>query len=587
MKYFSGKTFLKNTILTLCLLLLLPELVFADKPQSTGPVRVNGKTLEVKEGNFYTPYQIKGFCYEPTPKGESPDGQWRANPSIALPIYQRDFPVIKSISANSVYSIRQVTPFLMGKAKDNGIKVIAGFWIDPMDNLSDSNIRSSYIGLFRNYVYAYRGHSALLFWAIGNDSASYKALNGIDDIYSFFNAMAQEAYIAEGAAYHPVAVIHRAPANNEYIDLGPGNPADDAATSNIDIWGTVAFRRDAAGYSSFLDPTNGMNSKTAKPIWVAQWGHDVFHTTTPNTAGYEDETEQVNNNGPLAAYFINPANRGKLIGATFMEYSDEWSRALGSSTMTQEKIGLPNTNILSDSFFNFEYLGAYKIVNGGVSPNVLQPRLLADTLKQYWDTKEASANIYPGYNQIGLSILPYNLPAPYKASDFIQYMAGQGINVELIMQWDNGWKTCINNGSPPTNDFNLNVDEGIFVKAASTGVFIVSGTDIILPRAVNLKNGWNLISIPKNVSVDTGAELLEQINSQGGDARAIMIWDGSAWILTDITDPVPNPQTLSKNNRSYFIRSYSSFTWQMQGSMLKFIAGQISQKQRTPVLADE
>ncbi|MDP3789367.1 MAG: hypothetical protein Q8R48_03075, partial [Candidatus Omnitrophota bacterium] len=386
---------MKKTITIACLLLLFAisclETVHA-KLQSEGPVRINGEAVEVKVGGTYKPYNIKGLCYQPTPVGQAPDGAWRTSPTAAPPIYARDFQKIQDIKANTVYTFRQVNDMLMDAAADKNIKVIAGFWINSADNLSDANVRTNYITSFMAYVNTYKNHSAVLFWAIGNDTAGYTATNPAD-IYSLFNEMAQAAYdaemVGESPRYHPVAVIHRAPVNNEYNDLGVGNIADDAVTPNIDIWGTIVYRQDTAAYGTFLST---INTRTNKPIWIAQWGHDAYHTTQtspPPPAGSENETEQNDNNVPIANYFTKTVLPNDLIGGTYMEYSDEWCRA--GSNSAQNTGGVPNTNILSDGFRNMEYMGVYKIADGGTDPaaDVITARELFSGLQAVWNPNMA------------------------------------------------------------------------------------------------------------------------------------------------------------------------------------------------------
>ena len=179
--------------------------------------------------------------------------------------------------------------------------------------------------------------------------------------------------------------------------------------------------------------------------------------------------------------------------------------------------------------------------------------------------EEVSIDLHVDFNQICFSVMPQGLPSPYKASQLIQDMASQGITIDIAMQWDGSWWIS-HRVDLPFTDFDLNLDQGIFVNAVSdtynAGRWTIRGDRIALPKSINLYEGWNLVSIPMTVAFDTAIEALQQINSQGGTADVMMWWDGSWWISSQVDLPFTD-QNLVKG-KSYFIRCYSNSTWHME-----------------------
>ena len=180
--------------------------------------------------------------------------------------------------------------------------------------------------------------------------------------------------------------------------------------------------------------------------------------------------------------------------------------------------------------------------------------------------EKVSTDIHAAFNQICFSVMPQDLPSPYKASQLIQDMTLQGLTIDIVMQWDSGiWKSY--KAGLPFTDFDLNLDDGIFVDAVSdqwnAGTWTLNGKKIALPKTVNLCEGWNLVSIPNSLSATSVIQALQQINSQGGTADVMMWWDSGWWISTQVDLPFTDQQ-LVKNGRSYFIRCSSNSKWEKQ-----------------------
>ena len=178
--------------------------------------------------------------------------------------------------------------------------------------------------------------------------------------------------------------------------------------------------------------------------------------------------------------------------------------------------------------------------------------------------EQISVNLHIGYNQFGFTVLPQNLPSPYKASQLIKDMAAQGIAIKIAMQWDDGW--AAHQVDLPFTDFNLNLDQGIFVSTISStyhaGTWTMKGRKIKLPKAFNLTQGWNLVNTPTTISAHTAIQALQQINSQGGTADVMMWWDGDGWVATQIDLPFTDQQIMKE--KSYFIRCANKSVWSIE-----------------------
>ncbi|HXC07036.1 MAG TPA: hypothetical protein VNZ86_19890, partial [Bacteroidia bacterium] len=247
-----------------------------------------------------------------------------------------------------------ITAETLNEANDHGLKVIAGFWVNPIGSLNcsvspcmytlntynaDSNdpglnvpfdltnpyITNDILMRFENYVNTFKNRGEILFWTIGNENNL--SLNPNDPVqvkawYSLADQMAKAAHAIEGADHHPVAVVN---GDIQFIgDAAAG--ADDNNMTDVDIWGANTYRG-----RSFRDYFIQYKNLSAKPLWISEYGIDAWQscdTTVPagcdpnNPAGSEDQLDQALWDGDM---WDEIAGNGDItIGATVMEYSDEW-----------------------------------------------------------------------------------------------------------------------------------------------------------------------------------------------------------------------------------------------------------------------
>jgi len=179
--------------------------------------------------------------------------------------------------------------------------------------------------------------------------------------------------------------------------------------------------------------------------------------------------------------------------------------------------------------------------------------------------EEISIDLHVDFNQVGFVVLPQGLPSPYKASAFIQDLAAKGINANITMQWDGAFWVSHHRDLPFT-DFNLDLNQGIFINAVSgtynAGTWTIKGKKIKLPKTFNLFEGWNLVNVPTTISTTTVIQTLQQINAQGGTADVMMWWDGAMWVSSQVNLPFTDQQLVK--GRSYFIRCTRNSEWHIQ-----------------------
>ena len=179
--------------------------------------------------------------------------------------------------------------------------------------------------------------------------------------------------------------------------------------------------------------------------------------------------------------------------------------------------------------------------------------------------EQISVDLHVDFNQIGFSVMPQGMPSPYKASAFMRDLASQGINVNIVMQWD-GAMWVAHHRELSFTDFNLDFSQGIFINAVSdtynAGTWTINGKKLKLPRTVNLYEGWNLVNVPTTISTSTVIQTLQQMNAQGGTADVMMWWDGAMWVSTQVDLPFTEQQLVK--GRSYFIRCTRNSEWHIQ-----------------------
>ncbi len=479
-------------------------------------VKVEGRKLltDFNQTGTYQPYVIKGVGYNPDPIGRHPS-DWGYAPSDPRPIHNifndpdilnRDFPIIKAMGANTiriwggqdssqrsgtvVRFPNRLTQTTLDIAEANGIKVIAGFWVNGLGGYSctngqsvygtgidvkDPNMRNQLMQNFKAYVRAFKDHKAILFWAIGNENNlqfNYSDPQQIRAWYSLVNDMAKAAHEVEGPNYHPVAVV-----NGDLGFVGDANASSaDAQMPDLDIWGSNVYRGQSFGnlFSSY-------KSLSTKPLWISEFGLDAWHVDDPAKQnpdiGHEDTLLQAQWDGNLWDEIA--ANTDVAIGGTIMAYSDQWWQPYewlcGSSSEycngTQNHFGtgprdiscpvdgIPDTYpAAADQYDNQEWYGMVSIRKNPdpKKPDIVTPRPVYATLQSKFVASDPETN--QALATAGTSVTASstfndpNYPQLHFAATSINDGEAAGANWER----DGGWNDGTFNAFPDRVDFNFN-----------------------------------------------------------------------------------------------------------------------------------
>jgi len=356
---------------------------------SHGTVRTKNRSLEVDfdGNNDYEPYFIKAVGYSPFPIGRYPE-DFGNNMYDDTQILERDFPLLQAMNANSVRiwggnDIEQangqmpdkITQTTLDTAEMYNLKVIAGFRMPNDIDYTDPAIRQDFIEDFKDYVNDFKDHPAILSWCIGNENNFYLPTGQLSAFYSLVNQMAYEARKLERETYHPVAL-----ANGDILYIGDETyEVTDKYMIDLDIWGVNVYRG-----NSFLDLFSEFATKSDKPLWISEYGIDAWHTNDPQNPsnGYEDQDTQAQ----WAEYLWDEtvANNDVAIGASLMEYCDEWWKPnpQGWHSTTHDYGGFEKPSS-PDGFSNEEWFGVMEIEEDPLpqNPDIVTPRLVYTALQ--------------------------------------------------------------------------------------------------------------------------------------------------------------------------------------------------------------
>jgi len=396
------------------------------KLPSAGDVQVIG-------GNLYVagqPFLVKAVGYQPVPIGNT-SGTWNRSD---IAIYDRDFPLIKSMGANTIKTWSDVSSAMMAKADQYDVRVVAGFYVEGALNLSDVNTRNTLKNDFRNYVNAYKDSPALFAWSVGGEQ---NLLNGDNpEWYTLANELAQIAYEEEGLNYHPVLIDNADISNIGYV----AKSADDISLSYVDIWG-VAFYRGRTidfGFSDIAD-------RTHKPVFVSEFGIDAYD----NNAVSLDEDSQAWWDKDI---WNEIATAGNSAGGSIMEYSDEWWKDPSGSASQHDTGGAQLlAGSMPDDFANEEYFGVVSIQDDGVNPDKVFPR------PAYSLMQERFSHSTRDFVNITRPAAPQNLNATVSVNDINLTWSGvsgpniAGYNIYRSNSKDSGLVRL--NSAPITNLF--------------------------------------------------------------------------------------------------------------------------------------
>ena len=328
------------------------------KPVSTGPVQLDGYCLTVAG----QPFVVKGVDYAPTPIGSGPEYPLYADPAVIA----RDIPLLQVLHVNTVRTWRPPPDTqLLDALYNNGaapIYAIIGFWIPPTGvDYGDPNTIAYYENSFGDVVNQFKDHPGVLGWGIGNEINVEASAENLVNWYRLANRLAQVAYAAEGAAYHPTIVVNGGLRGLGNVDCA----SDDASLSCVDLWGQNTY----VGWNAHC-LFDYYRCISAKPLVFTEYGIDAWN----NAGGSEYPATQ-------ALWDVRQWRqiRAACLGACVMAYTDEWWKA---GNPFNHDYGGYATPAHPDGFANEEWWGLCAIAPSGSGPDLLYPRQAYDSLGQ-------------------------------------------------------------------------------------------------------------------------------------------------------------------------------------------------------------
>ena len=436
------------------------------KPLSTGNVKVVGRKLYV-DGKEY---EAKSIGYGPTPIGSSPDSGYDV--TVHPELRARDFPLLRNMNANTIRTWGKVgQESFLDDAWNNGakpIRVIMGFWMGTARDYTNPTVRQSILNEFGAYVNAYKNHSAVLVWAIGNEENHFYGsgdANKHKAYFSLVDEMAKLAYNLEGPDYHPVVALSlEMPGAFATIGYEDGG-SDDPSIPYVDIWGINHYP--GITFGNWFD---GYAARTSKPLIITEYGIDALN----NTSGLEYELVQANWTMELWQEISASA---VTIGGSIMAYADEWWKAGSSSTHNN---GGYATGSHPDGYSNEEWWGIVRTVDNGGNPDIMEPRAVYYALKDaFFENEEFNIYLNNGWNLISF---PLNLTNKSISSVF------SGISFNSIFSYGS-WNYYFNESE---NNFDV-VDErdGYWVNSIGGQTLAIEGEQFD-DLGSDMGNGWRL-----------------------------------------------------------------------------------------------
>lgn len=306
------------------------------------------------------PYTIKGTAWSPSGIGSAGDVTTRRNEFGNW--YAADIQLMKEAGINTVYT------FIDMWTDSRGIEVLDNLYKNGiMAVITADEDGSDNTTVIAQVVNAYKNHPAILMWALGNewnlwrpDRPFYYA--HYSTLTAAANAMqANTLQIKSLDTNHPVASIL---GEINYPTQGDVNNIVNNICTAVDVWGANIYRGPEF-YGLFTE----WNSMSAKPLFLSEFGTDVFHATGwwP-VIGYEDQPMQADFDHSLWLDLVQELSANDpakvCLGGTVFEWNDEWWKTSTGDPNVHELDGYYtdwNPAAHPDSFANEEWFGIVDI----------------------------------------------------------------------------------------------------------------------------------------------------------------------------------------------------------------------------------
>ena len=247
---------------------------------------------------------------------------WGPQPSEAA----ADLPDLKRMGVNTIrtWGTDATSAPLFDAAAANGIKVIAGFWLQPgggpgsggcVDYLTDTTYKNNMLAEFPKWVNTYKDNPGVLMWDVGNESVL-----GLQNCYSG-DQLEQERNAYTSFVNDLSKAVHAADPNHPVTST-------DAWTGAWPYYKKNTPDLDLLAVNSYKDVCNVKSAWESggydKPYIITEGG-PAGSWEVPNDAnGVPDEaTDQQKADGYTSAWNCVTAHPGVALGATLFHYGTE------------------------------------------------------------------------------------------------------------------------------------------------------------------------------------------------------------------------------------------------------------------------
>ncbi len=280
------------------------------------PAQAAGSVVKVtgSQGNWQltvngAPYVVKGLTWGP-----------------AIADAEKYMPDVASMGVNTIrtWGTDGTSKPLLDSAAAHGVKVIAGFWLQPgggpgsggcVDYLTDTTYKNNQLAEFSKWVDAYKDNPGVLMWNVGNESVlgmqncySGDALENERKAYtSFVNDVAVKI--------HSIDPNHPVTSTDAWTGAWPYYKANAPA---LDLYAVNSYNGVCAVKQTWID------GGYTKPYIITETG-PAGEWEVPNDAnGVPDEpADQAKAAGYTHAWNCVTSHQGVALGATMFHYGTE------------------------------------------------------------------------------------------------------------------------------------------------------------------------------------------------------------------------------------------------------------------------
>ncbi|MER5813221.1 discoidin domain-containing protein [Streptomyces sp. NPDC002033] len=281
------------------------------------PAQAAGSVVKVTggQGNWQlsvdgSPYTVKGVTWGPSPADAA-----------------RLLPDVKSLGANTIrtWGTDGTSRQLFDAAAANGVKVVAGFWLQPgggpgsggcTNYVTDTTYKNNMLAEFTKWVQTYRDHPGVLMWNVGNESVL-----GLQNCYSGTELENQRnaytTFVNDVAkAIHAIDANHPVTSTDAWVGAWTYYKRNSPA---LDLYSVNSYK-EVCGIKAAWE-----QGGYTKPYLVTETG-PAGEWEVPNDANGVplEPGDQAKADGYTNAWNCVSGHRGVALGATLFHYGTEY-----------------------------------------------------------------------------------------------------------------------------------------------------------------------------------------------------------------------------------------------------------------------